>query len=313
MNTADLNRRLDNLIRYGVIEETDFTSDPVQPRVRVRTGGILTTWIPIATVRANTDAEHDPVQLGEHVILLAPSGETAQAVVIGKLFSTDFPSPDISPTNHRRVYRDGYQIDYEVEEHLLTHRFPDAAVFSYDAENSAHHAHYPDDTQVTYDAKAHLFTALFTDQARFSYDAENSVRQAHYPDGTKTTYDAKAHLFTALFTDQAQFSYHAAAHLLTMRFPDGSVLSYDAADSHLAAILAGAGSMEVVASGGISITGDVTLNGNLTQTGSQTITGDVELSGSQSVTGDISHIGDLQQQGSQLVDGVITAQEFIEG
>lgn len=134
MNLAELNRRLDNLIRYGVIEETDFTSDPVQPRVRVRLGeDILTTWLPIAAPRANTDAEHDPVQEGEHVILLAPSGELAQAVVIGKLFSEDYPSPDTSPTNHRRVYRDDYQIDYETEDHLLTHTFFDEATVIYDA------------------------------------------------------------------------------------------------------------------------------------------------------------------------------------
>lgn len=125
MNTAELARRLDNLIRYGVIEQTDFTTDPIQPRVRVRTGEILTTWIPIATNRANTDAEHDPVQVGEHIIMLAPSGELAQAVVVGKLFSTDFPSPDNNPANRRRVYRDGAVIEYNSETHHLNAVLPD--------------------------------------------------------------------------------------------------------------------------------------------------------------------------------------------
>lgn len=119
MNTAELARRLDNIVRFGVIDQTDFTSDPVQPRVRVKTGDILTAWIPISAVRANSDAEHDPVQIGEHVILLAPSGELAQAVVVGKLFSNDHPSPDLNPDNHRRKYRDGAVIEYNSKTHHL--------------------------------------------------------------------------------------------------------------------------------------------------------------------------------------------------
>lgn len=119
MNTADLARRLDNIVRFGVIDQTDFTTDPVQPRVRVKTGDILTAWIPISAVRANSDAEHDPVQKGEHVILLAPSGELAQAVVVGKLFSADYPSPDLNPDNHCRKYRDGAVIEYNSKTHHL--------------------------------------------------------------------------------------------------------------------------------------------------------------------------------------------------
>lgn len=125
MNTAELARRLDNIVRFGVIDQTDFTSDPVQPRVRVKTGDILTAWIPISAVRANSDAEHDPVQKGEHVILLAPSGELAQAVVVGKLFSADYPSPDLNPDNHRRKYRDGAIIEYNSKTHHLNAVLPD--------------------------------------------------------------------------------------------------------------------------------------------------------------------------------------------
>ncbi len=125
MNTADLARRLDNIVRFGVIDQTDFTTDPVQPRVRVKTGDILTAWIPITAARANSDAEHDPVQKGEHVILLAPSGELAQAVVVGKLFSTNYPSPDLNPDNHRRKYRDGAVIEYNSKTHNLNAVLPD--------------------------------------------------------------------------------------------------------------------------------------------------------------------------------------------
>lgn len=134
MNTAELARRLDNLVRFGVIEETDFTTDPVQPRVRVRTGEILTTWLPVSANRAHADAEHDPVQKGEHVIILSPSGELTQGVVAGKLFSTDFPSPDNNPANHRRKYRDGAVIEYNSETHHLDATLPDGGTLNLKAD-----------------------------------------------------------------------------------------------------------------------------------------------------------------------------------
>lgn len=160
MNTAELARRLDNLIRFGVIEETDFTTDPVQPRVRVRTGKILTTWIPIATNRANTDAEHDPVQVGEHIIMLAPSGELTQAVVVGKLFSNAHPSPDNNPANHRRKYRDGAVIEYNSETHHLNAVLPDGGTFNAAATGGftftgdiTHHGDYTHNGDLTQNGK----------------------------------------------------------------------------------------------------------------------------------------------------------------
>jgi len=163
MNTAELARRLDNLVRYGVIEQTDFTTDPIQPRVRVRTGEILTAWIPISSVRANSDAEHDPVQIGEHVILLAPSGELAQAVVAGKLFSIDYPSPDLNPDNHRRKYRDGAVIEYNSKTHHLNAVLPDGGTFNAVATGGftftgdiTHHGDYIHNGDLTQNGEQHV-------------------------------------------------------------------------------------------------------------------------------------------------------------
>lgn len=123
-NIADLARRLDNLIRYGLIEQTDYTTDPVQPRVRVRTGGLLTTWITVATTRTHQDAEYHPPHVGEHVILLAPAGELTQATVVARLFSSDYPSPEHTADNHRTVYRDGCVIEYNTRTHHLNATLP---------------------------------------------------------------------------------------------------------------------------------------------------------------------------------------------
>lgn len=125
MNTAELTRRLDNLVRFGRIAETDFTTDPVQPRARVSTGGLLTDWLRLATVRAGEDAEHDPVTVGEEVILLSPSGELSQAVIVGKLFSAARPSPSTDPYTHHREYRDGAVISYDTKNHHLSAILPD--------------------------------------------------------------------------------------------------------------------------------------------------------------------------------------------
>lgn len=87
MNTIKLQRLLDNIVHRGTIIAVNF-SDPVQPLCKVKTGEIVTRWISIAALRTGQDAEHDPIEVGEAVVLLCPSGALEQAIVIGKLFTT---------------------------------------------------------------------------------------------------------------------------------------------------------------------------------------------------------------------------------
>lgn len=118
---ADIIRRLENLIRAGTIAEID----PELPRCRVKSGGLMTGWLPFLALRAGEDSEWDPPSINEQCLVLSPSGNPAQGFVIYGLYSDRFPAPDNSLTRHRRRYRDGATIDYDTATHTLTATLPD--------------------------------------------------------------------------------------------------------------------------------------------------------------------------------------------
>lgn len=74
---ATLARMIENLIRFGTIAETQMKP----PRVRVKTGSLLTGWLPWLALRAYADVDWDPPTINEQVILLSPSGQLANAVI----------------------------------------------------------------------------------------------------------------------------------------------------------------------------------------------------------------------------------------
>ncbi|WP_296250314.1 phage baseplate assembly protein V [Pseudomonas sp. UBA4194] len=117
---TDILRRLENLIRGGTIAEIDLE----RPRCRVKTGGLLTDWLPFFALRAGEDSEWDPPSVGEQCLILSPSGNPATGFVIFGLYSDQFPAPDTSGTRHRRRYRDGAVIDYDTANHTLTATLP---------------------------------------------------------------------------------------------------------------------------------------------------------------------------------------------
>lgn len=123
VNLAELTRRLDNLIRLGTIAEVDHAA----ARCRVKSGRLLTTWLPWVALRAGTTLDWNPPTEGEQCVLFSPSGETTQALVLVGLYSTANPAPTDSPTGHRRQYPDGAVIDYDHARHSLVATLPAGA------------------------------------------------------------------------------------------------------------------------------------------------------------------------------------------
>lgn len=119
MNLSDLYRRLENLIRFGVIEGVDLSAKP-SPLVTVRTGGLLTQWLPVQSAAAGNARDAHPPTIGEIAIVISPGGDTAQACVITGFFSLLFPAPDFSATQWTREFPDGTAITYDSETHALT-------------------------------------------------------------------------------------------------------------------------------------------------------------------------------------------------
>lgn len=115
MNIADLARLLENIVRFGTIEAVQMQP----PRVQVKSGNITTAWRPWLNLRAGADREWDPPTAGEQVVLLSPSGNLAQGVVLTGLFSDLIPANGDRDGLHRRTYRDGAVIEYDsIAKHL---------------------------------------------------------------------------------------------------------------------------------------------------------------------------------------------------
>ena len=115
MNIADLARLLENIVRFGTVEAVQMQP----PRVQVKSGNITTAWRPWLNLRAGADREWDPPTVGEQVVLLSPSGNLAQGVVLTGLFSDLIPANGARAGLHRRTYRDGAVIEYDsIAKHL---------------------------------------------------------------------------------------------------------------------------------------------------------------------------------------------------
>lgn len=112
---AALSRMLENLIRFGVIEAVQM--EP--PRVKVTSGALTTAWLPWLALRAGADQEWNPSTEGEQVILLSPSGQLANGVVVTGLFSDHIPANGNRAGLHRRTYADGTVIEYDSVSHHL--------------------------------------------------------------------------------------------------------------------------------------------------------------------------------------------------
>lgn len=121
---AALARLLENLIRFGTIAEVGY--EP--PRVRVRSGNLLTAWLPWLALRAGDSKTWDPPSEGEQCILLSPSGQTANGVALVGLNSDQHPANGDRPGLHRRTYPDGAVIEYDSAAHQLRATLPDGGI-----------------------------------------------------------------------------------------------------------------------------------------------------------------------------------------
>ncbi|WOD12787.1 phage baseplate assembly protein V [Pseudomonas sp. NyZ704] len=106
---AELRRRLDNMIRLGTV----YAVDAANVRCRVKTGELLTDWLPYFVRRAGTrrDSEHPTTK--EQAVVFSPSGELGAGVVLIGLNSDEFPSPNADPNVHSSHFSDGTWCGYD--------------------------------------------------------------------------------------------------------------------------------------------------------------------------------------------------------
>jgi phage baseplate assembly protein V len=114
-NLATLSRLIENIIRLGTISAVQMNP----PRVRVKTGTLTTGWLPWIVPRAGADREWNPATEHEQVILLSPSGQLGNGIVLTGLFSDLIQPNGDSEGLHRCTYRDGTVIEYDSIAHHL--------------------------------------------------------------------------------------------------------------------------------------------------------------------------------------------------
>lgn len=118
---AETERVLANVIRLGVIADLDEAS----ARVRVRTAGVVTDWLPWLTQRAGQDRTWWAPEPGEQVVVLSPYGDIGQGVVLPGIYQEAYAAPAGRRTVARTEWRDGGFVQYDREAHQYELHIPD--------------------------------------------------------------------------------------------------------------------------------------------------------------------------------------------
>lgn len=120
---ADINRRLENLIRFGTIK-TINPSKPI-PLVTVDLDDIVTPEIRFFNARSGNDSTWDPPSEHEEVMVISPCGEIGPtSVVFYGLYNNEHPAPSDDLNKKIRVFADGCVIAYDVAAHQLSAILP---------------------------------------------------------------------------------------------------------------------------------------------------------------------------------------------
>lgn len=112
----DLERRQANAIRMGTVLAVDYAA----ARVRIKSGDIETAWLPWSTGRASgAKRRWDPPEVDEQVVVLSPTGDMRQGVVLTGVFQDAAGAPSASGDKDTTVYGDGTVIEYDRASHTL--------------------------------------------------------------------------------------------------------------------------------------------------------------------------------------------------
>lgn len=105
---SEIDRRLANLIRVGQVVEVD----PARAVLRVALGGeAVSDWLPWVTARAGATRSFAAPSVGEQVVVLSPSGNTGQGVVLPSLFGAGGTAPASEAGVERVEFSDGTVVE----------------------------------------------------------------------------------------------------------------------------------------------------------------------------------------------------------
>lgn len=109
----DLERRLNAMVMVGTI----LAVDHVARKLRVQVGEIRTAWLSWPVEMGRNFRRWRPLREGQQVILSSPSGDPAQAVITGMLYSLALPAPSDNPDVDLVEFDDGARFQYDSAAH----------------------------------------------------------------------------------------------------------------------------------------------------------------------------------------------------
>jgi phage baseplate assembly protein V len=122
---ADLQRRLANIVRRGVIHSVRHDGIP-KCRVDLGTNGDggqphITAWLPLSQGFAGANrADSNPYAVGDAVTVLSEAGDLNNGRVFPGWNTGALPVPEGSDHEHITRYSDGTEIRYDRSAHALT-------------------------------------------------------------------------------------------------------------------------------------------------------------------------------------------------
>ncbi len=112
---SELNRKVANIIRIGVVKEIDYE----KAKVRVKIGEFLTDWLPWITSKAGKDRDWSPPDIDEQVVVFSPLGELSLGVVLGGIYQEKYHAPENKKEINSVKIQDGTKFTYNQEKHHL--------------------------------------------------------------------------------------------------------------------------------------------------------------------------------------------------
>ena len=150
--TTEILRLIENLIKQGTVADCN----PAAGRVRVRHGGLTTDWLPYFVPASGGVSVHRPPSVGENCLVLSPSGEPANGIVLCGLASSQHQQPGSSADDTIIRFPDGATAQYNhAAGHLDLSGIKTVAVQA--------------DTSLTVDCPANTFTGAVTVQGPLTY------------------------------------------------------------------------------------------------------------------------------------------------
>ncbi|MCZ2158874.1 phage baseplate assembly protein V [Bartonella sp. 220] len=108
---TDLKRRVANMVMVGKISHVDHKN----ARYRVKSGNLISDWIPDTQARAGKTRSYEGRDVGEQVVVVASSGDLSQGVIVGSIHTDAHQAAD-KGNIHRTIYPDGTILEYDDEQ-----------------------------------------------------------------------------------------------------------------------------------------------------------------------------------------------------